>query len=41
MQQIKDVYFSNLHIIAISLIIKNMQIKNNFTCLYIRLLALL
>ena len=40
MQQIKDVYFFNLHNFATSLIFNNIQIKINFARLFVRLLAL-
>ncbi len=40
MQQIKDVYFFNLHNFATSLIFNNIQIKINVARLFVRLLAL-
>ncbi len=40
MQQIKDVYFFNLHNFATSMIFNGIQIKINFVRLFVRLLAL-
>ena len=40
MQQKKDVYFFNLYNIDTSLIFNDIQIKINFACLFVRLLAL-
>lgn len=40
MKQIKNVYFFNLHNFSTSLIFNDIQIKINFACLFVRLLAL-
>ena len=40
MQLIKDFYFFNLHNFATLLIFNGVQIKINFACLFVRLLAL-
>lgn len=40
MKQIKNVYFFNLYNFSTSLIFNDIQIKINFACLFVRLLAL-